>query len=1133
VPELSVGRISKALTLAVALAVAALFGPASAKWAAAAGVGEGLSSPFELYLGPGFALPGTGAVGWGVSGPFDVYLGPGFTPGAGGAVGSALSTPFAVFLGPGFEPPDGGSIGSAVSPAFSIYLGPSFEPPNEAGTGYAMSTAFDLYLGLRREGFGVSTFFELDTRTPDPSFVSAPTNLSALIGACGTTVQIQWNYDASDNTGFQIEAKIAGFPDIWYQQLTPITATARSFHHQPNDGLARTYRLRAVRGQAVSAYSNVVSPPAPGLPGYARPSAGLTVKSIGDGAGLRVHISPPQGTTQWDGVSVVQVDQASSENFDQDIVTTRRVVFEGSGERTLRFEGVRDNPAYFRAQLIPPCTQPSSFVYSAGVAPRYAPVLLVHGIWGSPSSWSQVWSDVLAGAGYGADRIRRATFRYCGDTWMAWGEELRTSIMPKLLNDGEVWSHDESVDIIAHSQGGLAARYYVEWRGGVPNVRTVVMIATPNHGGRFATFSSFLHNAGLTLPVCKAFSNSVGVRALGSNSTPLRTINFGNDKQHDGGCEDLPAEQVAAKKGSVEYYTIAGTGPSVFYCHPLNPISLYCQWKEIRDEDPGTCASDGVVKAKSVYLRALSADHQFRDVDIGAGGTVHSGGLEVPLYSKPILDSEEIAEWAVGLLRRPNAHDSAVEGIPATAAAVVSLTGTEEFPPRRERMEGVLSSSSGPDSLTLLASVTDSIPGGGVRSYSAAGDTVGQLMVFGAWQDSILSLRLRGPDSTFYAPADTLGRPWLQYERNDVLGYAAFAVDSPTVGTWAVEVSAPPGAYMAHFDVEWVASGGGFRLSAALDKDVLQPGDTLTLSASLLNRGTPVGADCSASVLSPMGTSDFLALHDDGSAPDSLPGDGIYTARFIAPLTDGGYQVRVAGHAIGEGFSPIQRSSVMAFSVIAGPDLELAPDAMRAAPAVSSVGRLTELSLTIHNRGFTTSDSTRVSFEDASTGEPLAVSTVRVPAKDSVETRILWTPQVGGEHLVRASATLLGSVEGNVSNNSVELVVPIAAILPAVGVDTTRVIPARVEFAPPRPNPFRGSVNFDFALPRAARVSIEVFDVQGRRLRRVLDQLLTAGRHTRSWKGDDATGHKVFSGVYFVRFTAPGYVLTRRVVLMR
>ncbi|MBI5711377.1 MAG: DUF1929 domain-containing protein [Candidatus Eisenbacteria bacterium] len=71
-----------------------------------------------------------------------------------------------------------------------------------------------------------------------------------------------------------------------------------------------------------------------------------------------------------------------------------------------------------------------------------------------------------------------------------------------------------------------------------------------------------------------------------------------------------------------------------------------------------------------------------------------------------------------------------------------------------------------------------------------------------------------------------------------------------------------------------------------------------------------------------------------------------------------------------------------------------------------------------------------------------------------------------------------------------------------------------------RPNPFTGTTTIHFDLPVAARVRLEVFDLQGRRVRRLLDAQLEAGRHQADWDRRGAEGTLLPAGVYLCRMQA-------------
>ena len=85
----------------------------------------------------------------------------------------------------------------------------------------------------------------------------------------------------------------------------------------------------------------------------------------------------------------------------------------------------------------------------------------------------------------------------------------------------------------------------------------------------------------------------------------------------------------------------------------------------------------------------------------------------------------------------------------------------------------------------------------------------------------------------------------------------------------------------------------------------------------------------------------------------------------------------------------------------------------------------------------------------------------------------------------------------------------------------------------PSPNPARFPATIGYELPRAARVTLEVFDLAGRRVRTIDAGWREAGRHEAKWDGIGASGERVQGGVYFYRLGAEGATRTRKLVALR
>lgn len=67
------------------------------------------------------------------------------------------------------------------------------------------------------------------------------------------------------------------------------------------------------------------------------------------------------------------------------------------------------------------------------------------------------------------------------------------------------------------------------------------------------------------------------------------------------------------------------------------------------------------------------------------------------------------------------------------------------------------------------------------------------------------------------------------------------------------------------------------------------------------------------------------------------------------------------------------------------------------------------------------------------------------------------------------------------------------------------------------PNPFSGSTTIRFSLKERAPVSVDIYDVTGRRVRSLVHETLDAGSFSRDWDGTNGSGGLVSPGPYFVR----------------
>lgn len=95
-------------------------------------------------------------------------------------------------------------------------------------------------------------------------------------------------------------------------------------------------------------------------------------------------------------------------------------------------------------------------------------------------------------------------------------------------------------------------------------------------------------------------------------------------------------------------------------------------------------------------------------------------------------------------------------------------------------------------------------------------------------------------------------------------------------------------------------------------------------------------------------------------------------------------------------------------------------------------------------------------------------------------------------------------------------------------------IPGPFIFGPNYPNPFNPSTTINLSLQQSDVVSINVFDLNGRKIRTLVSfQSMSAGSHNIVWNGCDDLGQTVASGTYFARASTFDWQNTLKLSLVK
>jgi hypothetical protein len=93
--------------------------------------------------------------------------------------------------------------------------------------------------------------------------------------------------------------------------------------------------------------------------------------------------------------------------------------------------------------------------------------------------------------------------------------------------------------------------------------------------------------------------------------------------------------------------------------------------------------------------------------------------------------------------------------------------------------------------------------------------------------------------------------------------------------------------------------------------------------------------------------------------------------------------------------------------------------------------------------------------------------------------------------------------------------------------------PLRFAVEQNRPNPFNPSTEISYTVPSLTRLTLRIYDVDGRLLRTLVDRVVEAGVQTAHWDGRDASGVSVPSGIYYYRVSGDGFEATRKMALVK
>jgi hypothetical protein len=104
---------------------------------------------------------------------------------------------------------------------------------------------------------------------------------------------------------------------------------------------------------------------------------------------------------------------------------------------------------------------------------------------------------------------------------------------------------------------------------------------------------------------------------------------------------------------------------------------------------------------------------------------------------------------------------------------------------------------------------------------------------------------------------------------------------------------------------------------------------------------------------------------------------------------------------------------------------------------------------------------------------------------------------------------------------------------PLTGVEEISVLPRAFALDQNKPNPFGRTTTIRYALPVPSLTELNIYDVSGRTVTRLVQSVQKPGYYSVVWKGTDMHGRSVAAGTYFYVLKSNGKIAQKRMLLVR
>ena len=83
------------------------------------------------------------------------------------------------------------------------------------------------------------------------------------------------------------------------------------------------------------------------------------------------------------------------------------------------------------------------------------------------------------------------------------------------------------------------------------------------------------------------------------------------------------------------------------------------------------------------------------------------------------------------------------------------------------------------------------------------------------------------------------------------------------------------------------------------------------------------------------------------------------------------------------------------------------------------------------------------------------------------------------------------------------------------------------------PNPFNPETTINYSIPKTAWMSLSIYDIRGELVSTIIDEVMSPGDYSVTWKGNNFINRQMPTGIYFAILKTNKILISHKLLLMK